>query len=388
MERPVQRLTDGTRHHFFGYYDKCPWNVTGRYVLALETDFMDRPPRPDDVATVGMVDLARGNQWITLAETQAWNWQQGAMLQWLPSHPDRLIIFNARSDDRLVSVVRDVHDGSARTLPRPIYAISHDGRSALSLSFPRIHHCRVGYGYAGVPDPLAEDLAPQEDGIWWMDLETGESQLVVSLERVAAIDPHPSMEGVHHWFNHLEFNTDDSRFVFLHRWRADKLWKTRMFTACPDGSGLFCLAHDDYVSHFAWRDESHILAWALQREEGVFFYLFTDQSRDKEIVGGGVLTFDGHCSYSPDRQWILTDGYPNAESKRPLLLFRPEDGLCVSLGRFYSPPELLGEMRCDLHPRWNRDGTQICFDSAHEGERQLYVMDVRDIVQQDLLERA
>jgi hypothetical protein len=25
MDRPIQRLTSGAKHHFFGYYDKCPW---------------------------------------------------------------------------------------------------------------------------------------------------------------------------------------------------------------------------------------------------------------------------------------------------------------------------------------------------------------------------
>jgi hypothetical protein len=380
MDRPVQRLTARPGHHFFGYYDKCPWDATGRYVLALEVGFPDRAPGPDDMATVGMVDLAQGGRWVPLAETAAWNWQQGAMLQWLPTDPKRLIIYNAREKDRLIAVVLDVRTGERRTLPRPIYALSRDGKSALSLSFPRIHHCRPGYGYAGVPDPWQDDFAPQGEGIWWMDLKTGESRLIVSLAQVAAIDRHPSMEGVHHWFNHLEFNPDDSRFVFLHRWRQNSVWRTRMFTARPDGSDLYCLAHDDYVSHFAWRDTSHVLAWALQRDEGVFYFLFTDQSRERETVGRGVLTFDGHCSYSPDRRWILTDGYPDAESRRPLLLFRPEDGLCVTLGRFYSPPELSEEIRCDLHPRWNRDGTQVCFDSGHESERQLYVVDVSDLV--------
>lgn len=380
MERPTQALTSGARHHFFGYYDKCPWDLTGRYLLALETGFMNRPPGPEDNAMVGMVDLARGEKWIPLAETCAWNWQQGAMLQWLPADPERLIIYNAREDGRFVSVVHDVGSGKARTLPLPVYAIGRDGRSALSVSFPRIHHCRPGYGYAGMPDPWAEDPAPEQDGIWWMDLRTGEHRLIISVASIAAMDPHPSMEGARHWFNHLQFNTDDSRFVFLHRWRKEGMWTTRMFTARPDGSDLYCLADHEMVSHFDWRDEAHILAWARQHGEGDFFYLFTDRSREKQVVGRGVLIFDGHCSYSPDRQWILTDSYPDLESKRSLILFWPADDLCVTLGRFYSPPELGGEIRCDLHPRWNRDGTQICFDSAHEGTRQLYVMDVRDIV--------
>jgi len=62
MERTVRRLTQGPRHHFFGYYDKCPWDATGRYVLALEAAFSHRPPGPEDNATVGMIDLAEGER--------------------------------------------------------------------------------------------------------------------------------------------------------------------------------------------------------------------------------------------------------------------------------------------------------------------------------------
>jgi Tol biopolymer transport system component len=48
----------------------------------------------------------------------------------------------------------------------------------------------------------------------------------------------------------------------------------------------------------------------------------------------------------------------------------------IDLGRFFSPPELINDFRCDLHPRWSRDGRQVCFDSAHEGSRQLYVLEL------------
>ena len=40
----VIALTRGPKHHFFGYYDIQTWDSTGRYVLALESDFDDRFP--------------------------------------------------------------------------------------------------------------------------------------------------------------------------------------------------------------------------------------------------------------------------------------------------------------------------------------------------------
>jgi len=379
-EVPVRPLTAGPAHHWFGYYDKFPWDAAGRHVLSLETEFMDRPPGPDDAAVIGTVDTAEGNRWTPLAETHAWNWQQGTMLQWLPSAPDREILYNVREGDRFGSVVQDVGTGETRALPRPVYAVSRDGRSAVSVNFSRIHVCRPGYGYAGPPDPWHDDPAPEEDGIWWMDLESGECRQIVSIAQVAALDPQPTMEGAKHYFNHLQFNTDDSRVEFLHRWRRQDAWQTRMFTVGPDGSDLYCVAHDEMVSHFDWRDEHRILAWARQHDLGDHYYLFTDRTGERETVGEDVLTSDGHCSYSPNREWILTDTYPQQGHKRTLIVYRPADNLRVDIGSFYSPPQLQGEIRCDLHPRWNRDGTRVCFDSMHEGSRQVYEADVSGVV--------
>ena len=164
------------------------------------------------------------------------------------------------------------------------------------------------------------------------------------------------------------------------------------------------------VSHYDWRDRAHILAWARQEDVGNRFFLFTDRSDQRETIGEGILTTDGHCSFSPDRHWILTDTYPDEERMRTLILYCVEDNRRVDVGRFFAPPELDGEIRCDLHPRWSRDGRQVCFDSVearplstgppgarnerasespaerqdrrrlHEGTRQMYVIDVSDIV--------
>ena len=43
---PIQRVTQGPKHHFFGYFDKFPWDKSGRRLLAQEIDFTARQPRP------------------------------------------------------------------------------------------------------------------------------------------------------------------------------------------------------------------------------------------------------------------------------------------------------------------------------------------------------
>jgi hypothetical protein len=38
------------------------------------------------------------------------------------------------------------------------------------------------------------------------------------------------------------------------------------------------------------------------------------------------------------------------------------------------------EIRCDLNPRWNRDGATVSIDSVRENERPMYATDVSGIV--------
>ena len=380
VECPAHRVTEGPFFHYFGYYDKCPWDPAERRLLALRVAFMHRSQTPDDMAVIGYYDLQTG-RWTPLAETLAWNWQQGTMLQWLPSGEE--IIYNTRGPQGFGATILNVETGTARHLPRPIYALAPDGRSAVTLNFARVCRTRPGYGYCGVQDPWEEDPAPAEDGIYWMDLGTGASRRIVDIAAMADREVDPSMAGAEHWFNHLQFNTAGTRFLFLHRWKdaGGSFRQTRMYTANPDGSGLYYLGKEGMVSHFDWRDGGHILAWSRYNGEN-HYHLYTDQSDEVAVVGRDVFDQDGHCSYSPDRRWILTDTYPSREdSKRTLILYHPGTNRRVDIGRYYSPPEVTGEMRCDLHPRWSRQGTQVCFDSVHEGPRQMYVCDVSAVVQ-------
>jgi len=418
------RITPNDKAHFFGYYDKSPWNLSGTCMLSMEVGFDDRPPLPGDTAIICVVDLHNANKVSRLCHTTAWNFQQGAMLQWLPSSPDRHIIYNDRQGDTFVSILLDIISGERRTLPKPITAVSHDGRFALSLNYSRLHQLNPGYGYGGVHDPWEKESAPDDDGIYLMNLSTGEIQLIISLSQISIFGTGIGEARGMHWFNHLAFNPKDYRFSFLHRFQLkDKNTYTRLLTSDVNGKDIHCLEDSGYISHYDWRNSREILAWARRRNNinyskqqqlvgltqkrflqnpiskwilrlarrhvigwvrqhivGDRFILFTDQSELKEDIGVNVLTEDGHCSYSPDRRWILMDTYPHENHQRVLLLYDNKEKTRIELGRYYSPPELNGDIRCDLHARWNREGTEVCIDSAHEGTRQMYVLDVTRIV--------
>ena len=237
---PYRVITQGPRHHWFGYYDKLEFDPTGRYVLSNGVDFEHRSPRADDRIEVGMVDLEDGDRWISLGESTAWCWQQGCMLQWIPDSKDT-VLWNDREGGRYVCRILNVKTGHKRTIPYPIYALSPNGRTAIATDFRRLGHARPGYGYNGIDDPNLSNPLPDDTGIFYVDLVTGEQKLLLSVADVAKFGPQlPSMQGsAKHWFNHLLFNPDGTRFVFLHRWAtATGGRETRMVTANADGTDM------------------------------------------------------------------------------------------------------------------------------------------------------
>ena len=57
----TERLTSPPGYHFFGYYDKQQFDPSGRYLLATQADFMDRPPTEENSLKVGVIDRENKN---------------------------------------------------------------------------------------------------------------------------------------------------------------------------------------------------------------------------------------------------------------------------------------------------------------------------------------
>jgi len=378
----IRHVTTGPNHHFFGYYDKSPWNTSSTLLAAHQVAFNDRPPEARDKATIGVVRLKDNNRFQPVGVTHAWNWQQGAMLQWHPIDPENWLIYNDRQEGHPVSVVCDTNGSVIRTYQRPVYATTPDGQSAYSLNFARLANHRPGYGYAGITDTVGDELTPADDGVWLLSLDSGASRLLVSLKDLAELQTLGSMKDSHHWINHIQVSPTGSRFAFFHLWRTGDIgWSGRLYVADHHGQNLTLVLDSGMISHYDWLDEEHILIWARVPHIGDRFILCNVHDDTRQIIGKDVLTEDGHCSFSPDRNWVLNDTYPDRFDKRTLMLYRWRDGLRIDLARLYSPKsKWWGEIRCDLHPRWSRDGRMVCLDSVHSGLRQVYVADVSEYV--------
>ncbi len=388
---PVRRITNGPKYHWFGYYDKLQFDAANKLVLGMEVDFQHRTPNVADRIKIGIIDLAHGDKWEEIGKSDAWGWQQGCMLQWVPNRPNT-VIWNDREGDHFIANMLDVSTGKRKILDKPIYAISPDGKWAVGLDFGRLQDLRPGYGYKGVPDPYAHIKAPEKTGIYRIDLDTGVSTFLIPYARCAAI-PHKGADvsGKWHWYNHLLISPDGERIEFLNRWRESKDianqgsgFVTRMFTADKNGQDLYVIDPSGYTSHFVWKDSQHICAWTRPDGHPDGFYELEDKTGNFKRVGEGVMVVNGHNTYVPGTKtdWILNDTYPQGEDRiQTPYLYQVSTNKRVDIGAFHSGVQYKGEWRCDLHPRCSQDGKSVVVDSVHEGMgRQMYLIDIGDIV--------
>lgn len=406
---PVMALTEGL-DHFCGFHDIIPWNLSGKYLLALEANPLPEIPRPLDISQIGIVDMSlKFPNFERLAETRAWNWALAARQQWLDENN---IIYNDRIDNKFVSIIMDIHTGKKQINSFPIWSITNDGTYGIAPNFSRLHHLYPTYGYAGVDDENVLDSCPDNDGIYLIDLHSGYYELIISILQI--LDDFKIFDKERDfWVTHPTFNPSGTRFCFYLRFKMkDGFPYSRFFVANRDGSKIAMIA-EELISHFAWMDDDNIIVWirnlptilSRSREKIITrhffkaakllkktilpkafiisgrFYLVNVTNNIEELFAAEVLIEDGHPSFSSDRQWVITDTYPDKFWNRRLILYHVNTGKRIDIAKLHSPSNFgKGAIRCDLHPRWNRKGTIVCIDSTHKGTRQIYATDVTHVI--------
>lgn len=386
-EGNITRISpDDSKHeYFFGYYDKSPWDATDRYMLCLKANDTWSDVSPKEKADILLIDTEKmetdSERVKKLGETRAWNVQQSCMLQWLGPDYKSKILYNDFRDGKYCSIILTLSTMEEKVIPTAVYTVSADGKFALTLDFSRLYNLCPGYGYYNVPEVTKGIALPDTTAVWKVDLEKGEVMDLLKYTDFANFQPRSEMqkkESVHK-VNHLMLCPNGERFMVLYRWFVGDRKFTRLVTCNIDGTDMYILSDDDMVSHCFWKDDNQIIAFENKKTSGIGYYLMTDKT-DRYYHCWPEMTSDGHPSYSPDRKLIVTDTYPD---RSRIAYLKVMDGDVRKtdvkvLAKVFSPFKYDNDTRCDLHPRWNRSGNKICFDSIFEGVRGLYVVSLEE----------
>ncbi len=368
MEHRILTPEDGAQY-FFGYYDMRADDGTGRH-LCHRVSFADRLPAATDVAELGYLQDRR---FFPFAATTAWNFQQGAMLEYHPSEKNT-VFFNTVKDGALVTAILNFETGAVRYADRPTACHSPDGRWGLSVHFGRIFDFRPGYGYAGFPDRNAAVPAPADDGVFLTDLAGGTSRMLFSLAELAPISGFPAGEKL--LVNHITFSPDSDRFLFLLRnFPSGKTpWLTTLMVGDRTGQ-VRPVLRATYVSHYYWLSATEIVAHctvpALSEKKSMYrLNVLTGEATEYDMpYFGQYPNGDIHCRLSADGEAIIGDGYEFGGYRR-LMEYRIATGESRELFAARSPKPGCLDIRCDLHAR-PVSGGWVSYDTTENGKREV-----------------
>ncbi len=384
-EDEIEIITpDDGYHYFFAYYDLRATDSKGQNHLCHRVSFMDRDNVAEDEVELGIL---KDKKFIPFAKTTAWNFQQGALLQYSRDNDD-IVYYNVRTKDDFATAIHNLKTGEVRYTDKAVATISPDGKYGLAVNFSRIFDYRAGYGYPGVKDKFFDVGHPKDDGIFLTDMATGKSKLLVSYEEMLKISGYEPEDKI--LVNHITFSPNSDRYnILLRRFPRPGIWPWTTTLAVGDLNGnIKSLLQDKYCSHYWWVNNDEIIAHAdpigkpgSYSHAGVISFFWDGTIKEHQPIGVdlgpenvSLQKKDIHCSVAPDGKYIMGDGYPREfPDYRPIFAMNPTTGECRKLMDVYSEPleNDDSDIRCDLHMRFTRDNKYITFDTIHNGKRQI-----------------
>ena len=385
----ITQVTQGPKHHYFGYIGhvrNTPWNGNGRYLVLLRMDFQDHMPAPHEAADVVLLDTKDGNKITVVDQCRAWNPQQGTMFYWNPEAPDTQLIFNDRDlkTNRVFAVLYDiakrkrVREYRYDDTPFANGGVAQNGRYFLGINYGRMARLRPVTGYPGAFDWNPSAPAPENDGIFIVEIQTGKKRLLVSFRQLAGAisTTRPDVAGRHLFINHTLWNRDGTRIYFYVRGDFEKPGSLDVpCTIWPDGSHL--TVHTQFIGgHPEWEFGSRVIGDVKSRQ--VIYDVdkkeLVDQIGTPEILprpGGDI-------ALSHDGKWFV-NGYRQGKENFYVVI-RRSDGTYVRTRGLPIDNWTSGELRCDPAPCWSRANDQIAVPAISDDKgrtRQTFLLQIR-----------
>ncbi|MBL8176043.1 MAG: hypothetical protein JNK48_15300 [Bryobacterales bacterium] len=386
-ELSTEQLTFGPEHHFFGYIghvQNTPWNASGRYMAALRTGFQDRMPEPVDAADVVLIDTRSRNADLAVERTRAWNFQQGTMFYWNPRAQETQLLFNDRDveTNHVFPVLFDVarrkriREYRFKDTPFGNGGVAQNGGWFAAINYGRMARLRPVTGYPKAFDWNAKTPAPDDDGVFVVEIATGRKRLLVSFRQLAehAARNGRNVDGQHLFINHTLWSRDSEHLYFF--LRADFEVRGKRvdlpFTIRRDGSGL--TMHEQHIGgHPEWEYGNRMIGDV----NGEQILYDVEQKKVVEVIGGAQVFPNpgGDVALSADGKWFV-NGY-RRRSENFYIVYRRADRTYAQTKGFPHPGKTGGELRVDAAPCWNRTGDRIAFPAiAEDGTRQMFAIRV------------
>lgn len=364
--------------YFFGFHDVSPFSKDETHILANKLLIGLHMPAPEEKLGVGFWD-ENLDKFYLIKETCAWNYHKGCRLQWVGDSCDSFI-FNDIVEGHLGANIYSIKNQQFKSIYAPIDTVSPDGKYATTFSYERLDKYMPGYGYPYSDSSFLSEPASENTGLSIIDLDSGNTRMIISLRQLSQIKPESTMRGANHYVTHTQFSPDGRKVAFLHRWTfddPDKRW-TRLVTCDIDGTNIYISNTSGMVSHFDWDKEHGILAYC--QVDGIDgHFIFSDYKMESAKRVGGKINSDGHQSYIPNTNYFVTDTYPDRRRYAKIYKINIENDAVKLIADIKSPkkyqsPDLYRHWACDLHPRVSPSGKWLCFDSVHTGKRALCII--------------
>ena len=387
---PIQIVTPTEGEYIHTFFDVNPISPSGRYLACIKLPFAHRLPKPEDEADICIIDLHE-QAMALVYKTKGWGLCVSAHVCW--GSDDNHLYFNDKEGAEVFAVEYNLNDGSYRRLCGPIYQISKDGEWIFSPNLAIVNYAQKGYGavvdekYGCVPTNVMSD----DEGLWRLNASKNTKELIFSKKDAYNILPDKKpIEGSRMVFFHTKISPDQTKLMQMIRCTFDNSNKQLRYIITMDLDGKnpkLALPFELWLSgshHPDWHPDSLHITMNINFEVMRFCQFKYDGSEFKIIFPH--LRGGGHPSFSKDTRFLITDAYTNEpfsneEGQTPIRFINSQTGeervICYINTLSNDTPF---DLRCDPHPVWNKDCTKIIFNATPNGNRQILIADVSELV--------
>ena len=372
-------------NYLFGYYDKSQIYKNRKYYACLKVKNIFRYPKKNESAKVGV--FTKEGKFIKLDYTKCFNFQQGAMINWIYIKNQPSLIYNVVANKHFKSRIVDLN-GKKIDIDYPLYSLSPNNKYFLTVNFYHLTKYRRGYSY-GLSNIKKENkfFKENEIGIWKYDFNKKRLKKLISSDDFQTYNNQ-------FWIEHINISPNNFDFVFLLRYKKkDGGINTDFYLSDIKKTKIIKINNSGRTSHFNWIDKEKLIVYGgIQNKFNTFrktsfvqnfpfikflvkiyhffinhntkiskkitgdcYYIFnTKKLNFKKITNNEINLEDGHpCVETKKKRYMITDIYSDLPRKKPsLLLFDLKKNKIVQKIYFNSIQKLDNSpLRCDLHPR-------------------------------------